>query len=228
MSKINPTILGVGSVLAALGVGGYVGYLATKKHYEAVVDEEIATFKAEYTKRHEEHLAAVTTAVRNEEAKAAFEVETIVKERGYVSTSEPPTTKRVFDDAPRRPVWDQDQEEVIRQEASIYIISKEEFGVNAPDNEQEQLTYYEGDDILATNADQIVTEVVATIGDDCLSKFGYGSDNDDIVYIRNEITGCDYEILRTDGKYSEIVLGLGNEEEIRHSSEPRRFRPHHD
>lgn len=225
---ISPSFIAVGSVVVAFGAGAGAGYLISKRHFEAITDNEVATFKADYAARQDAHIQAMEMANLNRIEKS--ELAEKVEELGYAVTEEatPEKNPRIFDTAPRRPDWDEEGEAAFRAEIDIYILTKNEFFLNEVGHEQEQLTYYEDDDVLATNKDEIVTDVVVQVGSDCLTKFGYGSEDNDTVYVRNESWNTDYEIIRTDGKYSEIVLGLGTEDEIRHSAGTRRFRSYHD
>lgn len=103
-----------------------------------------------------------------------------------------------------------------------YVISEDEFGVNEVDNDQSYFTYYEGDDTLTDQRDEVVTDVEETIGEDNLTKFGSGGRNPNVVYVRNDKLGLDFEITRVEGKYSEVGAGF-----IRHSQDrhvQRRFR----
>jgi hypothetical protein len=229
---VNPSTVALGSVVVAFAAGAGAGYLISKKKFEQLADEEIAEFKAEYAERQEAHIIAMETANQNRIEKG--DLPTMVEDLGYVpgeqQLPEEVKTTRIFDTAPRVPDWDADAEEEIRKTEAIYILTREEFFTNQFDFEERQLTYYEGDDVLCDNADQMITNVVEQVGTDCLSKFGYGSQADDTVYLQNETLNTVYEITRTDGKYSEIVLGLDDEDanSLRHSSSPKKFRSYHD
>lgn len=228
---IAPSAVALGSVVAAFAAGAGAGYLLAKKQFEAVADQEIQDFKAEYAERQEAHIIAMEVANQNKIEKG--ELPTMVQDLGYAPKGDEPvstTTIRVFDNATAVPDWDEEGEEAYRKEASIYILTREEFFTNQHDFEERQLTYYDGDDVLCDNADQMITDVVQQIGTDCLSKFGYGSEDENTVYVQNEGLRTVYEIIRTDGKYSEVVLGLSDEDAvISHSSKrPKKFRSYHD
>lgn len=103
-----------------------------------------------------------------------------------------------------------------------YIIHHDEFFENEREWEQASLTYYEGDDVLADEKDQPVPDPESTVGNDALGRFGFGSKDRNVVYVRNESIEVDFEIMRSTGKYSVEVLGLDDEDELRHSySRPR-------
>jgi hypothetical protein len=95
----------------------------------------------------------------------------------------------------------------MRDENEPHIISQEEFMEGGPGYNNPTLTYYAGDDILADERDQPITDVVDLLGEDNL-KFGFGSGDPNIVYIRNNKISLDIEILKSEGKYSEEVAGF--------------------
>jgi hypothetical protein len=114
--------------------------------------------------------------------------------------------------------WDAEAEEANRDPAIPYVISYEEFMENAYEHSQTTLTYYEGDDVLCEADGSVVFDIEKIIGDN-LGRFGHGSKEQNIVYIRNEVAEADYEVVKNTGNYADIVHGL------RHSAHPnRRFR----
>lgn len=71
-------------------------------------------------------------------------------------------------------------------------------------------TYYEEDDTLADEGDDIVKDIDGTVGPDALVSFGVGSGDPDVVFVRNPKNGNDYEICRMKKKYSVVVLGMAD------------------
>lgn len=116
-----------------------------------------------------------------------------------------------------------------RDPSEPYIITKHEFYTNEEDFEQESFTFYEGDKILVLDKEEynpVDTERLA--GDENLLRFGYGSGDEDVVYIRNETIDppLDLHITRSPDKYGVVVMGLDNDEpHLQHSNtQTRRFR----
>lgn len=109
--------------------------------------------------------------------------------------------------------WDQDEEKLNRVPGKPYVITQEEFFQNETSYEQMQMTYYVGDDVLVdeTSSD-IVQNSDAMVGDDNLTKFGHGSKDKHIVYIRNDEKELEFEIARSTGAYSKEVLGLDEDD----------------
>lgn len=102
--------------------------------------------------------------------------------------------------------------ESVTEKANIFdnpfVISQEEFFENGQDK-QYSITWYDGDKTLAGQSDKVIPDetIEACIGKHHLEMFGVKSEDEDVVYIRNPITGSDYEITRSRGKYSVEVLG---------------------
>jgi hypothetical protein len=125
----------------------------------------------------------------------------------------------VFDNSgPDHVDWVYADEVKLRTPDKPYIITEEEYLANDPEHEQTSLTYFEEDGVLADAADKVIDETDMVVGDDNLVKFGKGSRNKDIVFIRNEAMECDFEVERSRGSYVEEALG------IRHSDDDRRIR----
>ena len=123
------------------------------------------------------------------------------------------------------PEWNYLRELAVRkrlQEQNLpYVIHVDEFRENETGYVQLQLTWYAGDEVLADERDTPVDAVDSVVGlENLASKFGHGSANSDILFIRNEKMNIEAEILRSDGKYSFEVLG----NELQHSEPIRRVR----
>lgn len=107
--------------------------------------------------------------------------------------------------------WNYDDELSQRSKELPYVIHIEEFVENSMDYRQETLTYYEGDNIMADASDTCVYNHNGLMGE---LKFGHGSNDPNVVYIRNEGIHMEWEILRHTGHYSIEVLGHTAEDEI--------------
>lgn len=106
-------------------------------------------------------------------------------------------------------------EEIYNSGSGIYIISAEEFNTEMLHYDKLTITYYDEDDTLADEQEEIITDIDDVVGDDALTKFGYMSGDADIVFVRNEGLAVDYEVIRVFKSYSETVLGII--EEPRHT-----------
>lgn len=95
-----------------------------------------------------------------------------------------------------------------RDTSKPYILTYDEFFDNIDDNNQSHLTYFEGDDVLVDEHDDPIPDIDQTVGEDNLIHFGLGSDDPDVLYIRNEKSGLDFEVHRSTGSYTREVLGF--------------------
>jgi hypothetical protein len=131
------------------------------------------------------------------------------------------TGSNIFMDG--RPVEDFDYaaEVAKRDPETPYVITHDEFMENENGWTQQSLTYYNGDDTLADDQDMPIPDIEAIVDSGNLSKFGYGSRDKNVVYVRNEKIETDFEITLSQGEFSKEVGGLT---ELRHSAPVRRFR----
>lgn len=81
-----------------------------------------------------------------------------------------------------------------------YVISPEEFDT-LDDYDTESLTYYT-DNILTDEDGNVVEDIKNTVGEDFASHFG--EYEDDSVFVRNEVSQTDYEILMDYRRYSDV------------------------
>lgn len=109
-----------------------------------------------------------------------------------------------------------------------YIITKEEFYENEPDHEQKKFTYWSGDDILVDDQEELnpIDDVERVAGEDNLLRFGYGSGDEYVLYVRNETLDppMDLHITKSTGRYTVEVMALDEDEPHIQHSQQRRFR----
>ncbi len=230
----NTALVAVGAGLGGLLVGAAVSHILTKRHlqtqYQQFADEEIRLMREEYFEAKE--IVQVTKP----------ELDDILVENGYKPaegkiTVEEATPEGIADAVNRnvfeeeepseaelgRPVWDYPTEYRKRSEASPYVLHHDEFVQNERDYMQSTLTYYAGDDVLTDERDTIIDDRDELVGLENLDRFGEGSEDPEIVYVRNPVREIDLEIVRSDGTYAKEVHGLDSEEELQHSARiPRR------
>ena len=91
------------------------------------------------------------------------------------------------------------QVEEVEEQIAPYLISPEEFG-DQPGYDYREWTYY-SDFVLTDDDDMIIGDPESIIGD-ALNHFGEYDDNS--VFVRNENTKCDYEIIKYNRTFSEV------------------------
>lgn len=140
-----------------------------------------------------------------------------IEERVRHQEPEVEVTVNVFDD----PTFDLVEETKYRTEDKPYIITHDEYFAAEKDYEQISLTYYEQDDTLTDESDKPINEIDQMVGEDHLVRFGHGSKDKNIVYVRNDRLASDFEIIKSTGSYVEEVLGMLADEpnSLKHSDQ---------
>jgi hypothetical protein len=92
-----------------------------------------------------------------------------------------------------------------------YVIHRDEFFANESEYRQISLMYYKGDNILCDDQDVPVYNPEKVVGQ---LRFGHGSADPSIVYIRNDALDAEYEVILDDGYYQTEVLGHELEDDL--------------
>ena len=172
--------------------GSLLTHYLTKKYYEGIIDDEIESVKEAYSdadKKAEERYQRAKEAMReygapggnyNNAERLDLEERTEVDELLEVTDANPFPGEKA--DEP-------------------YIITPDAFHDEFVDVvDKETLTYFAGNDTLVTDEDEVL-EISDTIGRESLDHFGeYESDT---VFVRNDRLGTDYEVVFTEGEYSD-------------------------
>jgi hypothetical protein len=136
----------------------------------------------------------------------------------------------VFVDAEVDDDWDYEVELQNRDPVYPYIIHRDEFFNDemgyGDKGDQRTFTFYAGDEILTDEKDIPIYDQVARVG---TLRFGHGSGDPNLVYVRNEKEQEEYEIVLDDGAYEIVVLGgqVADDMEnmdLKHSRHPAKFR----
>lgn len=227
----NPAII-IGVAVVAAGAAGFAAWKISEKRTAARY-EEILTQEIEQAKQFYMRLGKSDEFSTPESAVEALVPENVVsavnsyqgkdKAIPYNRPADIPApepgeetvqaivtekTVNVFVEAAVDPsVWDLQHEIANREPDKPYVISLAEFQENEEGHEQQTLQYYEEDDVLCDSRDQPIDATDYTVGDDNLVRFGHGSEDGNVVYIRNERLDTDFEVLRSTGSYQKEVLG---------------------
>lgn len=89
-----------------------------------------------------------------------------------------------------------------------YVISVDEFMNDNPEYDKTTITYFEGDDTLCDEREEIVPDVEGVITTDALAHFGNMSNDRNVVYVRNDRISTDFEIIRDKRNWHEVVAGF--------------------
>lgn len=182
---MNTKLIGIVTFTIGAAIGSLVTWKFVEEKYKRIADEEIESYK--------EHVR------RKQEAK--IEVKPVEPVNRKVEDLEPVRTEHV--QIVRNLGYSEEKGEVAA-ENKPYVIMPEEFGER--DYETISLTFYAGDEIVADDDGEIVEDVDTMIGIESLTHFG--EYEDDSVFVRNEKTETDYEILLDARAYSDAVKKL--------------------
>lgn len=234
---INPKALGyvAGGVCIGIGIGFLLGQRWRKEQSRAEAfresEKELEEIREHFLERHTEKVDPTEKP----------DLEAEVQRRGYgkpeITEPErplPPPVPGLYPPSttpgvPRTEAAEKDKydnwnypfELSQRNWRAPHIIHQDEFASNENDNPQTTYTYYEGDNILTDTDDSVFENPENQVGPKALSHFGHGSDDFNIVYVRNPQLGLDIEVIRHAGTYAEEVEGLERE----HESEPEETSP---
>ena len=224
----------VGFVSFALGMGG--GYLLksyldkkkpreiTDELEEKVVDlgEEVVQLHFQFLEAKEEMNSAAGTVtsvlleLKNEGQRLLDKVAADM----HRSMQDHPTnnagnngsddvgTVNIFPD--REDHWDYDEEEKHRTEERPHILHVDEYFANEKQYTQITLMYYQGDNILCDDKDVPIYNPESMVGK---LDFGHGSNDPNIVYIRNDKLQVEFEVLLDHGHFQIEVLGAHVEDD---------------
>jgi hypothetical protein len=223
VATVDRRVAVVGIVLAAAGgaaISWYVTDRRLQKKYEKIAEEEIDSMRDHFRKR------LVAKEVKPEISDLGKRVE----ELGYAPTpAVPPQAPgelntapgveerdqvNVFEQAKVEDVWDYEVEKAARDPSTPYVIHFDERGETG--YEQVTLTYYAGDDVLCDDKDKVIDDKERVVGEANLDKFGHGSNDAVIVYVRNEYLDLDIEVVKSEQTFLEEVHGIA------HADAPRR------
>lgn len=220
---------GLGLIIGA-GVGFYYGHKYLKEKLRAEAFEES---KAEVDQIREAYSARVVVKPK------PGTPEEVVREQGYSAPETPEVTaERPLKPTvpvqepiqyhrappppeptkpPHDPQWNYEEELARRNPGEPHVIHQDEYhttedGRVRPGWTQMAYTYYAHDDVLTDEENQVIPNAEEVIGVYNL-RFGVGSDDPDVVFIRNPERMLEMEVCRVDRSYEEHVLGLDANEE---------------
>lgn len=89
-----------------------------------------------------------------------------------------------------------------------YVIDIQEFAEGRPEFDKLSIYYYADDGVLVDENEEMIEDIEALIGDEALLCFDDPERYEpDVVYVRNERISIDYEVVREEGRFGEVVGG---------------------
>lgn len=123
--------------------------------------------------------------------------------------------------------WNWERELNQRSDKQIYVITKDEFDADDMGFRQSSLSFYEGDRRVCDELGEPIYNWTAHIGTEI--PFGHGSQDENVVFIRNESLKWEYEVNRDPGRFDVEVGGEDIElayeqDDLKHSHAPLKMR----
>lgn len=224
----NPWTVPVAVGVVAFSGGVGVGYFLANRRKSEFIEAEIGQLELDFDT---EGLAEMSRIIDDEEySSPIFAPETDAEVSNDSVIVRPTLVKdietdedvelievNVFEKAEED--WDWETEVESRNPEKPYILHRDEYYRNEEGFTQITLTYFEGDDLMADENNQLVYNYKDVTGP---LKFGHGSGDPNVVLVRNNERRAEYEIVLNPGLYSTEVLGLEIEEnervkDIKHS-----------
>lgn len=231
--RIDPRL--VKYFLGGLGVGAAIGFfIGYRFNHEKIKAEAFRESEAEIESIRK-HYQSKIKARENENEKAEL-LEIVVEEEYTVDEVEPPRGIQSFEDLSRRPLpppvpvnpakrvfrststekdkmdgWNFPKELAQRSSDQPFIIHQDEFHHNEAEYTQVSYEYYEEDDVLIDEDKSVILNRDQLVVRNFAERFGHGTDDFNILFVRNPVLELDIEICRSPGSYEVEVLGLERE-----------------
>lgn len=202
---MNKKLLNILVFTVGAAVGSAVTWKLVKNKYEQIANEEIASVKEEYA----DLLGRMKTKLqedRNCENSTDAENDIYTDDYDQAEYDELASIYRSSDededeeDSEEGGKWDLDEDEVPYMNAP-YVITPDDFSSSPPGYNAQPLNYF-ADGVLADDWG-VVLDLDETIGEDSVEHFGEYVD--DVVYVRDERLGIDYEVTRDPRTYKESL-----------------------
>lgn len=180
------TVKGIFIFVIGVVTGTFAGAQIAKKKYEEIANEEIEEIRAYYKEREkevkeiEEPNAVEAPEEKSIEVEERKQYDNIIKRGNYMAV-------------------DEEEQNNVCDEA--YPIDPSEFG-NDGKNATETLTYF-ADGVLVNEVDEVIEDPDLVVGRHHIDIFNEFPDAT-CVYVRNDLDGTDYEILKDDWCWSDF------------------------
>ena len=185
MSKLGYLV----SFVMGGGIASLITWKICEKKYKDIADEEIESVKKAFSKN-------IQVVVKDKEEKdipksKTNEYEELVNKKYRYASKYESALNELKSSAEKED-----------DTMAPYIITPDEYG-ELPDYERVNLIYYVEDGVVATETDEVIDDPDDIIGLDSLDHFG--EDTEDCIFVRNEKLKTDYEILRDNSSFSEMM-----------------------
>lgn len=171
--------------IAGAGIASAITYFVTKDYYNKKADAEIASIR-EYYHQKEEKKEETPEVVKEELNKLKPEMDAIIKNYSTISTPK-----------------EEKEEPKITPGNEPYVIDEEVFDELLENEDYDVMTSYRyfGNGVLVNSRDEVVDmpTIAKFVGLGNLKQLSM--QDEDVIYIRNDVYKCAYEILREEEDY---------------------------
>lgn len=226
-----------GWLTLGLTIGYFIAERTLEKRIGALAANEINEVRAYYRNKNipifkesppsEDAVPSVTTIRRdtadyeNRLFDLGYRPDDIEEQLGHPVAEPEPLLKPVEDLSWDNEIEDDDTEpylegrrmsETLRlmaqQDGKPYVLTEEEYFTDNEHYSKETLRYLAGSNTLLDTDEEIIPNPQDIIGEDALAYFKVRRNGLDTVYARNDKIATDYEIIREEGTYEELILGI--------------------
>jgi hypothetical protein len=206
-------VVGVVSFGAGLGLSSALGYLKMRHERKLMENQQEllpTVFSSETVDAFVDEDRATEENLGEQFVKTKMEEVIEPKLEPELTEEETVVSRSIFAGSDEE--WNLDEEIKNRSSDQPYVLHKDEFYADELAYDQLTLTYYAGDDIMIDQEEAPVYNYGTIVGE---LKFGHGSGDANVFYVRNDKRKAEYEIIRDSGQYSVDVLGLSIEDNQR-------------
>ena len=199
------------SYILGAGVGSLVTFVATKKYYQKIANEEIASVKEAVLKRNAK-LYSVEPDENpqpqdDEVEESETDEETIEKMTNYSKIYQGGgEVDGILNTLAEREHPDDDEKPKKKSRKAPRIIKAADYD-SYPEYRKLTVFYFVGDGIIADEDDETELEKLGTYNDlvgKCLEKYGFTDNDETVIFVRNEQIMADFEIMKNFGTFADV------------------------
>lgn len=198
--------------LSGVGTGAVTAILALKSHYNKIADKEVEEIHGYYEKKLDELKMIqdeinLTKDIDESEEKVVEDI----SEEDELAEYEYMVDKLKYNRVSSKGKKSKKKEEKVVEEPPINVNEPKIISYNEYSNdlkyEKVIVSYFEEDGVLMLDDESIFEDGLNALGSLNLEQFGMTEDDPepDTIYIRNELLGTDYEVVREEGSYEQFL-----------------------
>lgn len=234
--------VGVAAAAAGAAVSHFITKKIVKTRLQEIMDEELERTKRFYENREHIAIDKSEPVTDPEDMLFYLAAAKLVKEKGddpanletflargeneFLAEGPSPTLqklaeagqeavavkKNAFDQEDITKLWTAQNDAAIAEDKP-HVITKQEFFEAENDWPQISYTYFDGDGVLADEKEDMVPDVEASVGQMNLTRFGWLSEDNNTVYVRNPEAEIEFEVVQSMGTYAAEVHGFNQPED---------------